>query len=284
MPAEKINEINAEALRIYMAAHNESDYLLIDVRQPEEYAESHIPGARLLPIMELVPRLFELPAECDLLFYCRSGGRSAAAAVLALEEKVCEASIYNISGGMLAWDGHSIEGTPRWHLFDTVATTGERLYLAMDLEKGAQRFYEFVDERFNSAPLAATFAGLAKAEVAHARTIYKFWQAETGQGVSFDSLYHALRGEILEGGQELESVLTSVTRLEEGACLSLVEMALGIEYAAYDLYRTLADNGPDNGIKKVFIQLAQAEKAHMEVLTKAIDLCKPTVSWDAPLK
>ena len=275
MPAEKIIEINAEALRAYMATHKENDYLLIDVRQPEEYTESHIPGARLLPIMELVPRLFELPAERDLFFYCRSGGRSAAAAVLALEEAVCNANIYNISGGMLAWDGRSIEGSPRWHLFDSVATTGERLHLAMDLEKGAQRLYEYVAERFSSAPFAETFARLAKAEVAHARTVYNYWQAETGAGVSFDNLYEDLKGEILEGGEALESVLTSVSRLEENACLPLVEMALGVEYAAYDLYRTLADNGQDEGVRDAFLKLAQAEKAHMEALTKTIDRCNP---------
>ena len=276
MAAEKIIEIDAEALRTYMAAHKEEDYLLIDVRQPEEYSESHIPGARLMPVMELVPRLFELPAQRDLFFYCRSGGRSSAAAVLALEEEVCQAKIYNVSGGMLAWDGRSIEGAPRWHLFDTVKTTGERLRLAMDLERGAQRFYEYVAERFSSAPFAATFARLAKAEVAHARTIYNFWKAETGEAVSFDSMYADLKGEILEGGEELESVLTAVSRLEEDACLPLVEMALGVEYAAYDLYRTLADNSSDAGVKDAFMQLAQAEKAHMEALTKTIDLCNPT--------
>lgn len=275
MSADKIIEIDAEALRTYMAAHKESDYLLIDVRQPEEYSESHIPGARLLPIMELVPRLFELPAERDLFFYCHSGGRSAAAAVLALEEEVCEAAIYNLSGGMLGWDGHSIEGAPRWHLFDTVTTTGERLHLAMDLEKGAQRFYEYVAERFKTAPFAATFARLAKAEVAHARTIHKFWQAETGEEDAFDNLFDDLKGEILEGGEGLEDILKQVSQLEESACLPLVEMALGIEYAAYDLYRTLADNSSDNGVKDAFMQLAQAEKAHMEALTKTISQCTP---------
>jgi rhodanese-related sulfurtransferase/rubrerythrin len=273
MPAEKIIEIDAEELRTYMAVHKESDYLLIDVRQPDEYAEGHIPGARPLPIMELVPRLFELPTDRDLFFYCRSGGRSAAAAVLALEEEVCEAKIFNISGGMLAWDGHRIAGAPRWHLFDAVETTAERLHLAMDLEKGAQRFYEYAAENFDGSPATATFARLAKAEIAHAKTIHNFWQRESGSADSFEEVYAALAGEILEGGSELEKILTEMRDLGANACLPLIEMALGIEYAAYDLYRTLADNGPDAGVKAAFLQLAQAEKAHMTSLTKTIALC-----------
>jgi rhodanese-related sulfurtransferase/rubrerythrin len=272
-------EIKAEELRTYMATHKEGDYLVIDVRQPEEYAEGHIPGARHLPIMQLVPRLFELPTDQDLFFYCRSGGRSAAAAVLALEEEVCEANIYNLSGGMLAWEGRRIEGAPRRHLFDAAQTTAARLRLAMDLEKGAQRFYEYVGTHFDGAAFtdgaafAATFARLATAEVAHARAVYKFWRAETGSQQAFEDLYGELRGEILEGGAELEQVLTRVKGLGRNACLPLVEMALGIEYAAYDLYRTLADNDPQAEVKAAFLQLAQAEKAHMEVLTKTVDLC-----------
>ena len=273
MPADKIIQINAEELRTYMAAHKENAYLLVDVRQPEEYADGHIPGARPLPIMELVPRLYELPSDRDLFFYCRSGGRSAAAAVLTLEEEVCEANIYNISGGMLAWDGHRIAGAPRWHLFDAVETTTERLHLAMDLEKGAQRFYEYVAENFDGSPYTATFARLATAEIAHAKTIHKFWQRESGSGDSFEDVYATLAGEILEGGSRLEKVLIEVGGLGADACLQLIEMALGIEYAAYDLYRTLADNGPDAGVREAFLQLAQAEKAHMTSLTKTLALC-----------
>jgi sulfur-carrier protein adenylyltransferase/sulfurtransferase len=275
MPAEKIIEIDAQALRSYMATHKESDYLIIDVRQPEEYVEGHIPGARHLPIMELVPHLFKLPGDRDLFFYCRSGGRSAAAAVLALEEKISEAKIYNLRGGMLAWDGHRLEGAPRWHLFDTKATTAERLLLAMDLERGAERFYQYVAERFREAPFSATFAHLAKAEVAHARTIYQFWQAQTEAAETFEALYPELKGEILEGGAKLQKVLDKVSRMGKGACLPLVELALGIEYAAYDLYRTLADNGQDRGVAEAFMQLAQAEKTHMEALTKTVDQCGP---------
>jgi sulfur-carrier protein adenylyltransferase/sulfurtransferase len=274
MPADQIITIDAEELRNYLTAHQEKDYLIIDVRQPEEYAESHIPGARHLPIMELVPRLYELPADRDLIFYCRSGGRSAAAAVLALEEEVGSGKIYNVKGGMQAWDGHRIEGAPRWHLFDTVATTAQRLHLAMDLEKGAEQFYQFVAKQYEAAPFSTTFARLAKAEEAHARTIHRFWQVEADENADFESVYRALEGEVLEGGESTESMLDKVRRMGEGACLPLVELALGIEYAAYDLYRTLADNGPDERAAAAFMQLAQAEKTHMEALTQTIGLCR----------
>jgi sulfur-carrier protein adenylyltransferase/sulfurtransferase len=273
MPADKIIEIDAEALHKYMATHQESDYLIIDVRQPEEYADGHIPGARHLPIMELVPRLFELPGDRDLLFYCSSGGRSAAAAVLAFEEEIGTGKIYNLRGGMLAWDGHRIEGAPRWHLFDTVETTAKRLYLAMDLERGAERFYQYVAKQYKEAPFSATYARLAKAEVAHARAIYQFWQAETDAKTDFETIYTSLKGEVLEGGEALESVLDKVRRMADSACLPLVELALGIEYAAYDLYRTLADNGQDPGVVEAFMRLAPAEKAHMEALIKTVALC-----------
>jgi rhodanese-related sulfurtransferase len=45
-----IHEINPEELRRYIKNHNEKEYLLVDVRQPDEYEEGHIPGARLLPL------------------------------------------------------------------------------------------------------------------------------------------------------------------------------------------------------------------------------------------
>ena len=79
MGNKDIHHITPERLREYTNRHHESDYLLIDVRQPGEYQHAHIPGALLMPVMELESRLFSLPNDKDLLFYCHSGGRSLAA-------------------------------------------------------------------------------------------------------------------------------------------------------------------------------------------------------------
>ncbi len=57
------------AFRQYQNDHDEKSYLLVDVRQPEEYAEVHIPGAKLMPLDNLEANLGALPADKDVFFY-----------------------------------------------------------------------------------------------------------------------------------------------------------------------------------------------------------------------
>ena len=47
------------------------DVVLVDVRPSEEYAAGHIEGARSIPIEELEDRLAELPADREIVAYCR---------------------------------------------------------------------------------------------------------------------------------------------------------------------------------------------------------------------
>ena len=48
-----------------------NDFLFIDVREPYEYEAGHIEGARSIPIAELHDRLAELPADREVVAYCR---------------------------------------------------------------------------------------------------------------------------------------------------------------------------------------------------------------------
>ena len=45
--------MDADEVKDYMADHPEGTYTLLDVRQPSEYAELHIPGAKLIPLPQL---------------------------------------------------------------------------------------------------------------------------------------------------------------------------------------------------------------------------------------
>lgn len=65
-PAENLS---VEEARQYMAEHSESDYTLLDVRQPGEYERDRIPGAHLIPLPQLTDRLDELDKEKPVIVY-----------------------------------------------------------------------------------------------------------------------------------------------------------------------------------------------------------------------
>lgn len=75
--------------------------LLLDVREPAEFRESHIAGSQLLPLDQLPFRLGELPRDRPIIAICRSGNRSGVATTL-LRRAGFDAS--NLRGGLLAWN------------------------------------------------------------------------------------------------------------------------------------------------------------------------------------
>ena len=83
---------------------DEKDYIILDVRRPDEYAEGHIPGAINVPNEEIgSAAIEELPDKSQLiLVYCRSGRRSREAA-----GKLVKLGYTNIVefGGILDWKG-----------------------------------------------------------------------------------------------------------------------------------------------------------------------------------
>jgi len=275
MEEDPIKYLDADELKTYVAGHHEKDYLLVDVRQPEEYSIGHIPGAHFLPLPELETRLFGLPSDRDLIFYCRTGSRSLAASLLASEGEVTEKSVYNVSGGIMAWDGHQIEGFPRVDVLRPDLPMASQMATAMNLEKGAYRFYVRMLDRFTETPVAGTVDTLSKAESAHARLVYDIWRPTQTDAQPFDRLFEGLDGDILEGGDTLSAMLQRFETLDGDPCINFVEIALGIEYAAYDLYRTLAEQATDPSARSAFVTIAQAEKGHMRLLTKALAKCGP---------
>ena len=52
-----------------VAAAKADEIIILDVRQPNEYRQSHIPGASLIPLPELSDRLGEIDPEKPVLVY-----------------------------------------------------------------------------------------------------------------------------------------------------------------------------------------------------------------------
>jgi rhodanese-related sulfurtransferase len=85
------------------------DAVLIDVREPDEWRQGHIPGAMSIPLAQLGARLSVLPRDRDIVLICRSGNRSGVAQDL-LARAGFERAI-NVRGGMIVWQRHGLPVT-----------------------------------------------------------------------------------------------------------------------------------------------------------------------------
>src|ERR1700682_5334429 len=74
---------------------------LLDVREPWEYQQGHVPGAQLIPLGELEQRVNEVPRDRPVLAICHSGQRRLAAAGYLLQ--LGYNSVSNVDGGTAAW-------------------------------------------------------------------------------------------------------------------------------------------------------------------------------------
>lgn len=83
------------------ALNKHTPMILVDVRQPDEFADGHVAGARLLPLPQLMMRVKELPANTPIVCICRSGNRSGVACELLQRHGFSD--VTNVAGGMLAW-------------------------------------------------------------------------------------------------------------------------------------------------------------------------------------
>ena len=64
-----VKSIAYEETREMIARAKADEITILDVRQPNEYQQSHIPGATLIPLPELIDRLGELDTEKPVLVY-----------------------------------------------------------------------------------------------------------------------------------------------------------------------------------------------------------------------
>jgi rhodanese-related sulfurtransferase len=78
-----------------------SEAMVVDVREPEEFANGHVPGAVNLPQAELATRLNEVPRDRPVFLICQGGFRSLRAAQFLSQCGI--ADVASVKGGTEAW-------------------------------------------------------------------------------------------------------------------------------------------------------------------------------------
>jgi rhodanese-related sulfurtransferase len=105
----EVREVNLDELRA-----RPSDAVVLDVREPEEFVNGHVPGAVNLPQAELATRLDEVPRDRPLFVICQGGFRSVRAAQFLSQCGLSD--VASVKGGTGAWraaGGELIQETAR---------------------------------------------------------------------------------------------------------------------------------------------------------------------------
>ncbi len=75
--------------------------ILLDVRNPDEFAQARVAGAVLIPLPVITARFRELPTDRPIHVICRSGSRSASVTEFLIGSGYRD--VANVTGGMIAW-------------------------------------------------------------------------------------------------------------------------------------------------------------------------------------
>jgi rhodanese-related sulfurtransferase/rubrerythrin len=267
--AEGIREIDSAEAATLMETSPEGAYFLLDVRQPQEYEEGHLPAARLVPLPELEEGLRGLERSQPVITYCRSGNRGRAAAVLL--RRLGFGEVYSMAGGIKGWTLPVARGWPRVHLFTGAEDLVTALNLVFFMERGSENFYRTGAGRAESAGVARLLSELAAAEVDHMRRLYAWLARKVGAELpSFEEYHELADSDLMEAALNPEDYFWRVEEMAFADERHVLETAIELEVLSLDLYRSLAEQARDDEVRASFLELSDQEKAHLRALAEKL--------------
>jgi len=264
------DSMDSEEARAYIAEHREGDYTLLDVRQPWEYEEEHIPGAKLIPLPQLPDAYKELDPEKPTLVHCAIGGRSRVAAQMLSGLGFKE--VYNLSGGIKALKGQKATGPEELNLSlvrGDETPIEEMIALAYGMEKGLQTFYESMQAKTTDQELKDLCGRLARIEVQHEKKLFELYKTfDPAQDLA--AFEAATVSGMLEGGFDLKEFLEKNGPFLEKA-QDILELAMMLETQALDLYLRFAGRSANAQTRDVLFTISGEEKAHLAALGRLLE-------------
>jgi len=265
-----VESMDPEEAREYLASHPEGSYTLLDVRQPWEYEEEHLPGATLIPLPQLTDQYRELDPDKPTLVHCAIGGRSRVAAQLLAGLGFKE--LYNLAGGIKAFQGRKAAGPLELNL-DLIRgdeSPTEVVILAYGMEKAMQTFHETVAARTDAPDLAALCRQLAHYEELHEEKLAALYRNLEPTAPDLPAVMAERQPALMEGGFQPQKFLQQNAAFMK-SLPEMLELALMLETQALDLYLRFAGRLTQPQAREVLYTLAQEEKAHLARLAALWD-------------
>ncbi len=260
-----VKSTDPQGLREYMSQHKEGTYTILDVRQPGEYEREHIPGAKLIPLPELMDRIKELDPEMPTVVYCAVGGRSRAALQLLSGKGFRE--IQNLTGGIAAWQGRKAIGPIEEGMVYVRGdeTPEDIIVLAYGMEEGLRSFYKAMSSERDEGDLKELFSRLSAIEEKHKQKLFDLFIKYDKSVTNREDFEKKIAAKVMEGGITIEDFIEQSSPALQTA-QDVLDMAMMIETQALDLYMRYADRSKDKETGNVLHSIADEEKAHLKSL------------------
>ena len=280
MEQDDVKTMFPDEAKAFIDGREEGTYTLLDVRQPFEYEDAHLPGARLLPLPQLADSLDTLNRHQPILVYCAVGGRSAMAARM-LSHHDFE-NVYHIQGGINAWEEATASGPVAFHLKFVKGDEPpqEMIGIAYRMEEGLRRFHQEVESRALDEGLRHLLHSLIQAEENHKRRLLDLLEEVSKEGQEEASLTvdePLSDEELMEGGIDIHEFMHNNARYLQSVS-GYLELAMMIETQALDLYLRMAGESANPLTKEVLYRIGDEEKTHLAMLARYLERNAQSVS------
>lgn len=284
--SELLKTLFPEELEEYIRSRGEGAFTLLDVRQPSEYEEAHLPGARLVPLPLLADSLNKLETGKTTIVYCAVGGRSRVAAQFLMNHGFDD--VYHLQGGIQGWEQPTATGPVELHLRFIRGDENPRevVGIAYEMEEGLRQFHLHVKESTRDPDLAELLGHLVKAEESHKRALVELLEEVTGVVANLEEIHggavDTTREELMEGGIDIRSFMDQ-NREYLKTVAGYIDIAMMIEIQALDLYLRMANESRDPRTQEVLRKIGREEKIHLAMLGRYLDERKRG-SLDMPIR
>ena len=264
-----VQSMNPDEARHFLSDKTLQEVTILDVRQPGEYEEGHIPGARLVPMPVLTDSLKEIDPSKPVLVYCAIGGRSRIAAQTLAGKGYDQ--VINLTGGFKAWTGQAAYGPEEMgvDIFTELDSPEQILATAYSLEDGLRDFYLRMQERAYDEKIKSVFKLLADIEIKHKDRLFAEYTRLTGKDDrgAFECTFVT---PLMEGGMTTQEYLERF-KPDMDSPVDVISMAMSIEAQALDLYMRAAEWTANDENRAILAQIADEEKTHLARLGQLLD-------------
>ncbi len=241
--------------------------LVVDVRQPREYQQGHIPGSILIPLGQLEFGHPSLDKDKNIVVYCRSGKRSMMGANI-----LCQMGYPRVSSlnkGTMGWKYQFLTGAPRDVLTPgEVSSALDIIAKALDRENRKYHFYwaKYKSEGIKkNAMIKDLLEELAAWEKEHLDAVYQKY-------VSWSEKHQLPRKSLEEitgpPGNNVDQGLISHDAISDP--IELLEVAVEQEYESYNFYKVSAEMIKEEELRRLLLDLAFEERKHASLLLDTI--------------